>query len=591
MARRRLSEEELDKGKKYLIGSYPLRFDTSAKIAGQLVQIQLDGYGLDWLVERNRRIAAVTLADAQRAAERLFGDGALASCWSAGRRVSRHARSPPTASPACGQRVGVRARGRREGRNIRRLDPLLVDRIAAGEVIERPAAAVKELVENALDAGARRIDVTIEAGGRELIRVVDDGAGMERRRSRTLRRAPRDLETARRRSHAHRDARLSRRGAAVDRLGVAGSKSARARAAPATRLSSRVEEGAQGALEPGAHPQGTRVEARDLFAATPARLKFLKTDRAEAQACADVVRRLAIAASAACASPLRATSARRSTGPPAARAKRACASGCARRSATISSTMRCRLDATREGVRFDRLGRPADLQRAERAAPIRLRQRPRGARQADRGRAARRLYRLSAARAGTPSRRSFSTCDPREVDVNVHPAKAEVRFRDPGLVRGLIVGAMKQALDSARHRAATTGGARRAAAMRAPAATSRRPPTGTGAPPPRRRRAKPSPSPRKRLRRDRASARAARATAPLRRADLAAPLGAARAQVHETYMIAQTRDGLVIVDQHAAHERHRLREAEAPARARRRRAADPALARSSSTSSRAPPRR
>ena len=178
--------------------------------------------------------------------------------------------------------------------SIRRLDPLLIDRIAAGEVIERPAAAVKELVENALDAGATRIDVAVEAGGRRLIRVVDDGAGMS---------AP-DLALAVERHATSKIpdgdltniATLGFRGealpsiASVSRLEIR----SRARGAEAAAMLL-VEDGAKGAVQPCAQPQGTRIEARDLFAATPARLKFLKSDRSEAQAAGDVVRRLALA--------------------------------------------------------------------------------------------------------------------------------------------------------------------------------------------------------------------------------------------------------------------------------------------------------
>ena len=177
---------------------------------------------------------------------------------------------------------------------IRRLDPLLIDRIAAGEVIERPAAAVKELVENALDADARRIDVAIEAGGRAVIRVIDDGCGM----------TAADLELAIERHATSKIAdgdltaiaTLGFRGealpsiASVSRLEIR----SRARGAPDAFLI-RVEDGAKGAVHPCAQPEGTRIEARDLFAATPARLKFLKSERAESQAAGDVVRRLALA--------------------------------------------------------------------------------------------------------------------------------------------------------------------------------------------------------------------------------------------------------------------------------------------------------
>src|SRR6202012_4709661 len=177
---------------------------------------------------------------------------------------------------------------------IRRLDPLLIDRIAAGEVIERPAAAVKELVENALDAGAKRVDVAIEAGGRALIRVIDDGAGMGAddialsvERHATSKIADGDLTAI---------ATLGFRGEALPSIASVSRLEIRSRARGVdAAFALRVEDGVKGAPAPSAHPIGTRIEARDLFAATPARLKFLKTDRAEAQACAETVRRLALA--------------------------------------------------------------------------------------------------------------------------------------------------------------------------------------------------------------------------------------------------------------------------------------------------------
>src|SRR5208283_2146667 len=178
---------------------------------------------------------------------------------------------------------------------IRRLDPLLVDRIAAGEVIERPAAAVKELVENALDAGAKGIEVAIEAGGRRLIRVADDGRGMDE--------ADLALSIERHATSKIPDCDLMAiatfgfRGEALPSIASVSRLEIRTRMGRApTALKLVVEDGIKSAIEPCAAPLGTRVEARDLFAATPARLKFLKSDRAEALAAADLVKRLAIAA-------------------------------------------------------------------------------------------------------------------------------------------------------------------------------------------------------------------------------------------------------------------------------------------------------
>ena len=178
---------------------------------------------------------------------------------------------------------------------IRRLDPLVIDRIAAGEVIERPAAAIKELVENALDAGAKTIEVAIEAGGRRLIRVADDGRGMDA--------ADLALAVERHATSKIPDGDLTAiatfgfRGEALPLIASVSRLEIRTRVQGApTGLRLVVEDGIKSAIEPCAAPIGARVEARDLFAATPARLKFLKSDRAEALAAADAVKRLAMAA-------------------------------------------------------------------------------------------------------------------------------------------------------------------------------------------------------------------------------------------------------------------------------------------------------
>jgi DNA mismatch repair protein MutL len=441
---------------------------------------------------------------------------------------------------------------------IRRLDPLLVDRIAAGEVVERPAAAMKELVENALDAGATRIDVAIEAGGRDLIRVSDDGHGMDAddlalsvERHATSKIPDGDLTAI---------ATLGFRGEALPSIASVSRLEIRTRARGAdAAYEMRVEDGARGALRPCAHPQGTRVEARDLFAATPARLKFLKTDRSEAQACADVVRRLALA------NPQTRFSFASEIGAPFDWP--ACGPGEAGTRERMRQALgddfianALRLDASREGARLTGYVGLPTLNKPNALSQYYF----------VNGRAARDKLLAGALRAAyldylPRDRHAVAVldvgCDPREVDVNVHPAKAEVRFRDGGLVRGLIVGAVRQALEGALHRATTTGGAETLAAMRTPSwrgvETPLRPWDWRASP------AAPDGAngahfaePAQDWLNDFApAANAAAGAAPPSSADLTAPLGAARAQVHDAYIVAQTRDGMVIVDQHAAHER------------------------------------
>jgi DNA mismatch repair protein MutL len=437
---------------------------------------------------------------------------------------------------------------------IRRLDPLLVDRIAAGEVVERPAAAVKELIENALDAGARRVDVAIEAGGRALIRVADDGLGMDAddlalsvERHATSKIPDGDLSNI---------ATLGFRGEALPSIASVSRLEIRSRAHGADgAFALSVEDGAKSALRPISHPAGTRVEARDLFAATPARLKFLKSDRTEAQACADVVRRLALA------SPGVRFSFMSDLG--GAFDWPACLGGEAGERERLRQALgdafvadALRVEALREGVRiFGWVGLPTFNKPNALSQYFFVN-----------GRAARDRLLSGALRAAAldfiPRDRHavaalFVDCAPSEVDVNVHPAKAEVRFRDSGLIRALLIGAVRQAFTAAGHRASASGGVDTLAAMRAPDYRSAPPANWDW-------RASPAApwaganrfaEPAQAAFAEFAPSADARASAPPSAADIAAPLGAARAQVHDTFILAQTRDGIVIVDQHAAHER------------------------------------
>ena len=453
--------------------------------------------------------------------------------------------------------------------SVRRLDPILIDRIAAGEVIERPSSAVKELVENALDAGARRIDVAIEEGGRKLIRVVDDGRGMDERdlalaveRHATSKIPDGDL------THI---ATLGFRGEALPSIAAVTSLSIDTRAQGAPHgFSIRIDAGEKRDLRVSNWPQGTRVEARDLFAATPARLKFLKADRTETAAAADVVKRLAMAH-------------------PHVRfgfaggggfdypACGADATGGAQRLAQALGeefvANAVPIEAEREGFRLHGLaGLPTYNRANAQMQYVFVNGRPvRDKLFAGALRAAY-LDFLSADR--HPALALFLEGDPTAIDVNVHPAKAEVRFADPGLVRGLVVGALKQALAGALHRGSTANASKAVETFAARGPTPRgfgysasrdwdfrrspNAPAGFGA-------ASPQPAPQAppgfaenpqaafAIGPPSADARASAQEAAQQ--DLEAPLGAARAQIHETYIIAQTKDGLVIVDQHAAHER------------------------------------
>jgi DNA mismatch repair protein MutL len=441
---------------------------------------------------------------------------------------------------------------------VRQLPEGLVNRIAAGEVVERPASAVKELVENALDAGARRIEVMTDGGGRRLIRVSDDGSGMTQG----------DLGLS---VERHATSKLDGDDLmAIDTLGFRGealpSIGSVAKLTITTRHVSEphawvltVQGGEKSDAMPAALSEGTRVDVQDLFYATPARLKFLKSDRAEAEAVREVVRRLAmsrpdVAFTLAGEGRAPVTWAAALPGGPGRLARLGDVLGAEFRANAVE------VKAGRDGLSLEGYIALPTFTRANALGQY-LFVNDRPVRDKLLLGAVRAAYMDYLPRDRHPIVALFLTVDPREVDVNVHPAKTEVRFRDAGLVRSLLVGALRETLAREAQRAASTGGDATIAAFR-PAAFPRR-----GGWDFRRSPAAPNspshgnaalgfaeaaqaafdnvaPS---------ADARGTLAEAP---ADLLdRPLGAARAQVHETYIVSQTRDGIVIVDQHAAHER------------------------------------
>jgi DNA mismatch repair protein MutL len=441
---------------------------------------------------------------------------------------------------------------------IRPLPEHLVNRIAAGEVVERPASVVKELVENALDAGASAIEIVTAGGGKSLIRVSDDGSGMRRddlslavERHCTSKLADDDLDCI---------ATLGFRGEALAAIGaVAELEIASRHPAEPHGWAIRVSGGRKGEPAPSAQPRGTRVEVKSLFFATPARLKFLRSDRAEAASISDGVKRLAIAHPEVRFTLAGADRAPLDLQPVGADGRLARLAQLFGRD-FLDNAMA--IEAEREGVR---LAGHAGLPTFSRANGLHIYMYVNGRPLRDRqlAGAVRAAYADVMARDRQPVAALFVDIDPAQVDVNVHPAKAEVRFRDPGLVRGLIVGAIREAL--ARHggRSATTAGAAMLGALsRQPAW---RPGAGGGAGAggwqgwgaPAKAEAAPAgfgEGPQQAL--GPLPPQADLRPAPEALETLAGhPLGAARAQLHGNYVVAQTEDGLVIVDQHAAHER------------------------------------
>ena len=440
---------------------------------------------------------------------------------------------------------------------IRQLDDAAINRIAAGEVVERPASAVKELVENALDAEARRIEIDIADGGKTLIRVSDDGCGM----------SAADLPLALSR---HATSKIDGsdllnihsfgfRGEALPSLGAVGRLLIRSRPDGGEGHEMSVAGGAAEQVRPAALTGGTVVELRDLFFATPARLKFLRTDRAEMQAISDVVKRLAMA------EPFVSFILRDVSGGGDRVTFRADAE-----TGDLFEALRGRLrtvlgkeftenalliDAEREGVHLTGYAALPTYSRGSAVQQF-LFVNGRPVRDKLLIGALRGAYMDTLSRDRHPAACLFVDLDPTRVDVNVHPAKSEVRFRDPGIVRGLIVSAIRHALAESGHRASSTVSGATLGAFRAEEPAQARvyqmdrPSLGA------RTASYQAQSPGFA---DMADAYSGRVEEVVEREDTPAleqhPLGAARAQVHENYIIAQTETGMVIVDQHAAHER------------------------------------
>ena len=432
---------------------------------------------------------------------------------------------------------------------IRQLDETAINQIAAGEVVERPASAIKELVENAIDAGASRIDVDYADGGKRLIQVTDNGCGI----------ASEDLALAMSR---HATSKIDGsdllniqsfgfRGEALPSLGAVGKLTLTSRTATGSGAELQVMGGQLSPVRPAAMQPGTRATLRDLFYATPARLKFLRSDRAEAQAIADVVKRLAMAEPAIAFS-LRDTVTDRMVFQVQAE------------QGDMFSALRGRLgqimgrdfvdnaiavDAEREGVNLTGF---AGLPTYSRGAAVAQYPFVNGRPVRDKlllG-ALRGAYADFLSRDRHPAVALFVECDPTLVDVNVHPAKSEVRFREPAMVRGLIVSGLRHALAEAGHRASTTvSSAALGAFTPEPTGQPRvyqmdRPRNAPGYSGLAETATMFEPQPSARVEED-----APQVEAQHR------PLGAARAQLHENYILSQTEDGLVIVDAHAAHER------------------------------------
>jgi DNA mismatch repair protein MutL len=447
---------------------------------------------------------------------------------------------------------------------IRQLPDDLVNRIAAGEVVERPASVVKELVENAIDAGASRIVVTTASGGKTLIRIEDDGCGMDaddlvlavERHATSKLPTDEDLDDIRT---------LGFRGEALASIGAVSDLAISSRTADAiSGLRLEVRRGVKHGPVPHAMNRGTIVEVKNLFAAVPARLKFLKTDRAETGAITDIVKRLAMA------NPgvhfVLDGSDRSPINWPAIHGEGALSARLGQVMGADFGENAVQLGTTRHGVVVAGLAALPTYSRANSLSQFYF----------VNGRSVRDKVLLGAVRAAYsdflyrdrfPVIALFVAIDPGEVDVNVHPTKAELRFRDAGAVRSAVIRGVGEALSAAGFRASSKVGASVMEAFRAPEADLG--PDSTEPPAPvaeysggftthTRPSYAPSPSssaPPQTARFGGFAEPSARVEASAPVPDAEFPLGTARAQVFENFIVAQNGDSLVLIDQHAAHER------------------------------------
>ncbi|MBO6919268.1 MAG: DNA mismatch repair endonuclease MutL [Rhizobiaceae bacterium] len=451
---------------------------------------------------------------------------------------------------------------------IKRLSDTLVNQIAAGEVVERPASVIKELVENAIDAGATRIEIATASGGKALMRVIDNGCGMT---SDELRLAIERHCTSKIDDRLDDISSLGFRGEALPSIGSVSKLNIRSRVPGSENgFEISVTGGTVSEVRPRATNPGTVIEVRDLFFATPARLKFMKSDRAENTAIADVIKRIAIAfphIHFSLSGPDRSSIEFKATGEDQlARISQILGRDFAENTIEIDA-VRERIELTGHiGVPTFNRGNSLHQFAYVNGRPIQDKMVLSALRAAYSDRLPKGRY---------PVAVLFLSLDPALVDVNVHPAKADVRFRDPQMVRGLIIGAIRQSLGISGDRSSSTATSDMVNAFRVEEPRQQTPSWQQSE-----YRARPKAdwsaeqSPSRPLNDgfgeilqngfgETSQSKFVSTDAPSARfeAQEAAPnnlkkrLGAARAQIHENYILAQTETGMIIVDQHAAHER------------------------------------